>query len=161
MLTFFAFSSIAQSENIKKIMDNLETRLEIYNNIMNDHERMVEFMEIANGNEHTTMMMQNKKHQIMNSQKDVSEMNCNHQMMDSLNTTGKKKDNAGMNKEMMDKCSKNSDMHNMVEMMARNPKMMKLCMEKMKENGLMGEKDQLIKMKTEQPADQQEHELHH
>ena len=61
----------------------------------------------------------------------------------------------------MDKCSKDSDIHNMVEMMARNPKMMKLCMEKMKENGLMGEKDQLIKMKTEQPADQQEHELHH
>ena len=91
MLTFFAFSSNAQSENIKKIMDNPETRIEIYNNIMNDHERMVEFMEIANGNEHTTMMMQNKKHQIMNSQKDVSEMNCNHQMMDSLNTTGKKK----------------------------------------------------------------------
>ena len=153
MLTFFALSSNAQSKKVAKIMDNPEARIEVYNNIMNNHELMLEFMEMMKGNEHAIMMMQNGNHQMreINSQNGTTEMNGNHQMMNSSSTMGTMKDNPGMNNEMMDKCKGNSSMHNMAEMMAQNPEMMNTCMK------MMGNRNE----ETSNSVNEQEHLEHH
>ncbi|QGY45846.1 hypothetical protein GM418_19855 [Maribellus comscasis] len=159
MFLFFALSSTAQSKKVARIMDNPETRSEIFNNIMNDHELMLEFMEMMKGNEHATMMMQNGNlhNGGMNAKKGMAETKCNHQIGDHANSMGMMKDNPEMKTAMMEECNANSKMHNMAEMMAQNPEMMKTCMKKM--NGMKGENSQINKM--EEPVDQQGHEEHH
>ncbi len=159
MLTFLALSSNAQSKKVAKIMDSPEARIEVYNNIMNNHELMLEFMEVMKGNEHAMTMMQNGNlhNGEMNAKKGMAETKCNHQMMDHANSIGMMKDNPEVKTAMMEKCNANSNMHNMAEMMAQNPEMMKTCMKQM--NGMKGENSQINK--TEEPVNQQGHEEHH
>tara|TARA_R110002050_G_scaffold125855_1_gene246161 strand:- start:1933 stop:2088 length:156 start_codon:yes stop_codon:yes gene_type:complete len=40
-------------------MENPEGRAEIFNNILNNHELMMEFMQVMKGNEHAMMMKGN------------------------------------------------------------------------------------------------------
>lgn len=159
MLTFFALSSNAQSKKVAKIMDNPEARIEVYNNIMNNHELMLEFMEIMKGNDHATMMMQNGNlhNGELNAKKGMAEMKCNHQMMNSSATMGTMKDIPGMKNEMMDICKENSSMHSMAEMMAQNPEMMKTCMKMMGSNMMESSNEK----ETNISVNEKEHLEHH
>ncbi|WP_159518495.1 hypothetical protein [Sunxiuqinia indica] len=153
MLTFFALSSNAQSKKVAKIMDNPEARIEVYNNIMNNHELMLEFMEMMKGNEHAMMMMQNGNllNGEMNAKKGMAEMKCNHQMMGNTNRMGMMKDNPEMKTAMVEECNTNSNMHSMAEMMAQNPEMMNTCMK------MMGNRNE----ETSNSVNEQEHLEHH
>ena len=140
MLTLLVFNVNGQNTDVKVLLENQETRTEIFNAIASDHHLMMDFMQVAKGNEHGAMMMrntENQQKQKMESKKGgMTEMNDEHQMM------GMMKDNPEMMQKMMrnmmQMCEKDTAMRSqMANMMTENPEMMKICMQKMKEKGMM------------------------
>ena len=140
MLTVLVFNVNGQNTDVKGLLDNQETRTEIFNAIASDHQLMMDFMKVAWENEHGAMMMRNaENHQMKkmeSKQGDTMEMNSEHQMMDMM------KDNPEMMQKMMGNmmqmCEKDTAMRSqMVNMMTEHPEMMKMCMQKMMEKGMM------------------------
>ena len=59
MLTLLVFNVNGQNTDVKVLLENQETRTEIFNAIASDHHLMMDFMQVAKGNEHGAMMMRN------------------------------------------------------------------------------------------------------
>ena len=167
LITFIVINGYSQEINVNDLLEKKETRTEIYNAILNNHEHMQDFMNSAKGNQHAMMMM-NMNNQMMK-QADNNEgknenqtmghdqmmgmnkgdmMNSNNmeqnrnQMMDNNQMMNMMKDNPEMMQKMMgnmmDMCEKDSVMRNkMANMMTDHPEMMQMCMKKLKENGMM------------------------
>lgn len=131
MLTVLVFNVNSQNTNVKGLLDNQETRTAIFNAITSDHQLMMDFMKVAMENEHGAMMMRNDENHRM--KKMESKKGGMMSMM---------KENPEMMQEMMGNtmkmCEKDSVIRNhMANMMTEHPEMMKMCMQKMKEKGIM------------------------
>ncbi|MDF1573343.1 MAG: hypothetical protein P1P82_17170 [Bacteroidales bacterium] len=140
MLTVLVLNVNGQNTDVKGLLDNQDTRTEIFNAIANDHQLMMDFMQVAKKNEHGAMMMRNAENHEMGKMEPekggMMEMNDEHQMMDMM------KDNPEMMQKMMGNmmqmCEKDTAMRSqMVNMMTEHPEMMKMCMQKMNEKGMM------------------------
>ncbi|NQU80342.1 MAG: hypothetical protein HQ543_02335 [Bacteroidetes bacterium] len=156
MLTLLAFNGYSQKTDVKGLLDNQETRTAIFNAIAGDHELMMDFMKATKDNEHAMMMMQNENRKMkeMEGNKAMVTMKDDQKMMNGGNMMGMMKDNPEMMQKMkgnmMDMCERDSTMRmNMADMMIEHPKMMQMCMQKMKEKGMMGTDDKMKMMDME------------
>lgn len=114
ILTAGAFT---KDQDIKKLLEKPDTRREIINSILNNHEYMSEFIQAMHGNQHAMIMM-NGNNQMMGNQGQMG-MNGNGQMMGNQGQMGM----AG-NNQMMSQSS-------MMNMMHNNPGMMQMMMNNM------------------------------
>lgn len=125
MITFITINGFGQDINVDNLLGKKETRTEIYNAILNNHELMQDFMNSAKGNQHAMMMM-NQNNQMMN-QKDDSEGNNEHQVMGQNQMMGKNKGNRMMGSaNTNDNENDNSNMgyDKMMNQMMNNPNQM-------------------------------------
>lgn len=130
----------SQNISVKALLNKPETKNEVFNTILGDHQLMMEFMTAMKGNEHAMMMMQNSNSQMIgmkeNGGMETSSTNHNMQHGDMM---GMMKSNPEMMKKMMEVCMKDSAMRcTMVDMMTEQPEMMKSIKTKMVETEKMG-----------------------
>ena len=146
-LTIFVLNVNGQNTDVKSLLDNQETRTEIFNAIASDHQLMMDFMKVAKENKHSAMMMSNTDNQQMKKMESekggMMEMDSEHQMMNMM------KDNPEMMQKMMGNmmqmCEKDTAMRSkMATMMTEHPEMMKMCMQKMKEKGMMQSDEKMM-----------------
>jgi len=158
MLIVLVFNVNGQNTDVKGLLDSQETRMDIFNAIASDHQLMMDFMKVAQENEHGAMMISNaENHQmeIMEPKMDsMMEMNNEHQMMDMM------KDNPEMMQKMMgnmmEMCEKDSVMRGqMVNLMVEHSEIMKMYMQKMKETGMMNPDGEM--MDVEEQSNQDNH----
>ncbi len=148
VVLLLTLNGYSQKTDVKALLDKPETRTEVFNSILGNHQLMMEFMTAMKGNEHAMMMMQGNNKMMGN--KGGMGMNKDNKMMGQGNMMGMMKDNPEMMKNMMEMCMKDSTMRcSMAEMMTGQPEMMKTM--KMK----MGEKDKtgLDKMDKKEDKD--------
>ncbi|WP_228850497.1 hypothetical protein [Aegicerativicinus sediminis] len=110
ILGFMTLSGCTQKANVDQLLDNPDTREEIFEAIVGNHNQMMLFMETMQSNEHAMQMMQG-----------------NQMMM------GNMMKGDGMHMMMTDSVM----MHNMMEKMMANKSMMGSMMQMMNENGMM------------------------
>ena len=136
----FTVNGFSQSSNVKALLDNQETKTEVFNAILNDHQLMSEFMTAMKGNKHATMMMQNNKSEMHGMQeKSGMKASSSGHKMEHGDMMGIMKNNPEMMKNMMEMCMKDSAMRcTMVEMMTEQPEMMKSIKMKMVETEKTG-----------------------
>ena len=107
-----SLNSCKQETNTPALMENPETRTEVFNAISKNHDYMTEFMESMHDNQHAMQMMQGNK-----------------KMMSSM-----------MQGEGMQMMMKDSTMmHSMMDGMMNDGKMMGTMMKMMHEKGMMSE----------------------
>tara|TARA_R110002074_G_scaffold161480_11_gene319555 strand:- start:25403 stop:25801 length:399 start_codon:yes stop_codon:yes gene_type:complete len=111
IIGIMTFSSCNQSTDASSMLDNPETRNEIFNTIAGNHDMMTSFMETIQTNDHAMQMMQDSK-----------------MMMGTMMH--------GNNMQMMMKDS--TMMGNMMQMMQENGMMCDECMQAMQQ--MMSEK---------------------
>lgn len=149
MLTVLVLNVNGQKTDVKVLLENQETRTAIFNAIAGDHQIMMDFMKVAQENEHGAMMMRNAENHRMGKMEPkkggMMEMNSEHQMVDMM------KDNPEMMGKMMGNmmqmCEKDTAMRSqMANMMTEHPEMMKMCMQKMKEKGMMNPGGKMMNM---------------
>lgn len=128
----------SQNASVKAILDKPETRNEVFNTILGDHQLMTEFMTAMKGNEHA-MMMQNSDSQMKGMKENGGMESSSEHKMHQGEMTGMMKDNPEMMMNMMEMCMKDSTMRcAMAEMMSQQPEMMKSMKMKMGENEKTG-----------------------
>lgn len=64
IFTLFTFNVLGQSSDVQALLKNMEMRKEVFSNILNDHNLMMEFMDQMSGNTHAMAMMRGN-HQMM------------------------------------------------------------------------------------------------
>jgi hypothetical protein len=129
LMTILVINSYGQSTDIKALLQKPETRKEVFNAILNDHNYFTEFMGAMHGNQHAMAMWNNQNKMTGNSQVMGSQgqrgmngqntMTGNSQMMGSQGQMGMNGQN-----QMMDRSY-------MMNMMNHNPAMMKALMDRM------------------------------
>lgn len=130
-------SGYSQNTDVKALLSKPETKTEVFNAILSDHQLMTEFMTAMKGNEHAMMMMQNNNQMMVN--KEGTGMNKDNQMMGHGDMMEMMKDNPEMMMNMMEMCMKDSTMRcAMAEMMTQQPEMMKSMKMKMGKNEKTG-----------------------
>ncbi len=102
----------SQNISVKALLNKPETKNEVFNTILGDHQLMMEFMTAMKGNEHAMMMMQNSNSQMIGM-----------------------KENGGMETSSTNHNMQHGDM---MGMMKSNPEMMKSIKTKMVETEKMG-----------------------
>lgn len=107
-----SLSSCNQKVDPNAMLENSETRTELFNAIANNHGYMTEFMDNMQGNDHAMQMMQG-----------------NHEMMGNMIL------GSGMQMMMKDSMM----MKNMMQSMMKDGKMMGNMMQMMNEKGMMSE----------------------
>ncbi len=157
----FTVNGFSQNADIKALLNKPETKTEVFNTIMNDHQLMTEFTTAMKGNEHAMIMMKNNNQMMQN--KGEMGMNKDNDKMHQNEMMGMMKDNPkmmmNMMGNMMDMCEKDSVMGNkMANMMTDHPEMMKMCMEKMNEKGMMGTDGKMKMMKPASSKVEKKHE---
>jgi hypothetical protein len=138
MLTLLTLSSYSQKVDVKELLNKPETRTEIFNIIAGDHELMMEFMNVMKKNEHASMMMKSDNHQSMKMNKDTSVMKCNHMMMENGKMMEMMKKNPEMMKGMMSMMG--NMMGNMMEMCEKDTTMRSMMTE------IMAQHPEMMKM---------------
>lgn len=119
-----------QADDPQAVLENPETRTEVFNAITENHDYMTEFMESMHGNQHAIQMMQGNK-----------------KMMGTM-----------MQGEGMQMMMKDSTMmHSMMNGMMNDGKMMGTMMKMMHEKGMMSEDcmESCSKMMSEKGMDMQ------
>lgn len=112
MIGLVSLNSCTQETNPQAVLENPETRTEVFNAISKNHDYMTEFMESMHDNQHAMQMMQGNK-----------------KMMSSM-----------MQGEGMQMMMKDSTMmHSMMDGMMNDGKMMGTMMKMMHEKGMMSE----------------------
>lgn len=71
LMSFWTLNSNGQSEDVSKLLENQQTRTEIFNSILNSHTLMTEFIHAMNGNDHAMMMM-NENYSMMGNGTDTT-----------------------------------------------------------------------------------------
>jgi hypothetical protein len=137
-----------QDSNVKDLLEKPETRQEVINTILNNHEYMTEFIQAMHGNRHAMMMMNGNGQMSGNNMMSGSNMmgnngsqagmmgNSQYPMMNQSQMMNMMHQNPAMMQmmmgNMMNAVSTDSTMsHNMVGMMYRNPQMMQMMMQMM------------------------------
>ena len=155
MLTVLVFNVNGQNKDVKGLLDNQETRTEIFNAIAGDHELMMDFMQVAKENEHGAMMMRNAENHQMKKMESkeggMMGMNDEHQMM------GMMKENPEMMQKMMGNmmamCKQDSAIYTkMADMMTDSPEMMEMCMKMMSDKKEMNTNSSSSEKESEQKA---------
>lgn len=146
--TVLALNVNGQSTDVKVLLDNQETRTEIFNAISSDHQLMKDFMAVARENEHGAMVMRNEENSRMKKKESkkggMMDINNEDQMMEMMKE--KPEVRQKMMGEMLEMCEKDSVMrNNMAKMITEHPKMMEMCMQKMKEKGMMRPEEKMMK----------------
>ncbi|MGM0551070.1 MAG: hypothetical protein ACQESW_08325 [Bacteroidota bacterium] len=146
MITVLAFNVNAQNTDVKNLLENQETRAEIFNAIAGDHQMMTDFMKVAKENEYSARMLRNADNPQMEKMGSMQDGNDEQKMMRMM------KDNPEMMQKvmgnMMKMCEKDSVMRNkMANMMSEHPEMMKMCRHKMKEKGMMAPEEKRMNKK--------------
>jgi hypothetical protein len=163
----FTVNAYSQNTSVKALLDKPETRTEVFNTILGDHQLMMEFMTAMKENEHAMMMMQNSDSQIkgMKENGSMESSSANHKMhQDEM--MGMMKDNPemmmNMMGNMMDMCEQDSiQCKHMAEVMSDHPQMMQMCMHKMKEKGMMGADGKMNMMNSSgEKKDTANHHIH-
>lgn len=152
MLTVLVFSVKGQDTDVKGLLENHKTRTEIFNAIASDNQLMMDFMRVAEQNEHAATMLrssENRHMEEMDSKEIVmTEANKEHQMKEMMKNPEMREKMMG---SMMEMCEKDSVMRKkMANMITEHPEMMKMCMETMKEKGMMSADEK--KMKEEEKS---------
>lgn len=170
LMPFWTLNSLAQNTDVTGLLDKPETKTEIFNTILNDHQLMLEFMTALKENDHAMMMMK-ENHSMMDPEEHGSsamgeghhmmEMKDENQMMDHDAMMGMMKDNPEMMQNMMgnmmDMSEQDSTMRcKMSDMMIQHPQMMQMCMQKMKEQGMMGTDGKMM-MNSKVQSEKEEH----
>ncbi len=175
IIPFWVTNGLAQEKDIAALLNNSETRSEIFNKILNDHQLMMDFMDAMQKSDHAMMMMKenpmmtgnqtmgdmqmNSEHQMMGTMHDNSEMM--HQMMSMM------KENPDMMQKMMgnmmDLCEKDSTQcENMAKVMSEHPYLMMMGMQKAKDGQMESNSGaRMNMMKPEGSGIMQEHSEHH
>jgi hypothetical protein len=110
ILGFITLGSCTQKIDISKLLENSETRSDVFEAIASDHDQMTSFMESMQSNEHAMQMMQG-----------------NHMMM------GNMMKGSGMHMMMKDSMM----MYNLMGNMMKNEKMMGNMIQMMSNEGMM------------------------
>jgi hypothetical protein len=105
MLSRLTYNSYSQNADVKGLLNKPETRTEIFNTILNDHELMMDFMKAMKGNDHAMMTMQNESHEMgeMKAKTGTVEMKGNPQMMGNGHMMEMMKENPEMMQKMNEK----------------------------------------------------------
>lgn len=83
------FSSCNQKTDVNALLQNTETKNEIFSAVIKDHNMMMSFMEKMQGNEHAMQMMQgNKKMMDMMMKDSLMKNNMMHSIMKDGNMMG-------------------------------------------------------------------------
>lgn len=133
----FTVNAYSQNTSVKALLDKPETRTEVFNTILGDHQMMMEFMTAMKGNDHAMMMMQSSDSQMKGMKENGSmEISSANHKMHQDKMMGMLKDNPemmmNMMGSMMDMCEQDSTMSKkMANMMTDHPEMMEMCMKKM------------------------------
>lgn len=117
-----SLNSCYQKTDSNTMLENIETRAEIFNAITSNHDYMTEFVSNMQGNNHAMQMMQGNKKMMGNMMKGQG-----MQMM--------MEDSTMMNQMMGNK----QMMHSMMQGMMKDGKMMGNMMKMMNEKGMMSE----------------------
>ena len=172
MLTVFTICGFGQNSNIPELLNKKDTRTEIFNTIMNDHDLMMDFIDAMKGNQHAMMMM--KGNNMMGQDEEMrneGSMEHGNQMMEHGNQTVDHaqmmqmlKDDPTLMKDMMgvmmERCKQDSTFCSILaETMTECPGMMQMGMHKMKENGLMGPDGEMLN--PESQTERMGHNLKH
>lgn len=169
MITVLGFNTNAQNADVKELLDNKETRTELFNAIASDHQMMMDFIKVAKKNEHGAMMMRDAENPEMKTMGSMQDDNKKQKKMESMQGGNDEQKMMGMmknNPEMMQKmmgnmmemCKKDSAMRNkMANMMSENPEMMKMCMQKMKEKGMMNSDGKMMDKKGKSNQENHNH----
>ncbi len=133
--------SCAQNTDIAAMLENTETRNEIFNTIANDREMMSSFMETIQKNENAMQMMQGNTHMMGHMMKGGGMQMMMKDSMILQNMMG----NNEMMHTMMGKMIMDGEMmNNMMQMMAEDDMMSKECLDnmakKMQEKGMTSNK---------------------
>ena len=113
----WAVNSLAQEKEVTDLLSNSESRTTIFNEILNDHQLMMDFMDAIKDNPHAMMMIRSDSAMMGNSAMGGKHMNWDNQMMGN----------------MMDMCDKDSTRcEHMAEVMSEHTHMM-MDMQKTKE----------------------------
>jgi len=124
----WALNSLGQDKEVSEFLNNVESRTVIFNEILNDHQLMMEFMDAMKDNKHAMMMWSDSSMMGMNDNQ--SEMM--HQMMSKMKQNPDLMQS--MMGNMMDMCERDSThCKQMAEVMSEHPHMMMMGMQKMKE----------------------------
>ena len=135
-MLFLTVNSYGQNKTITRLLDNKETRQELFNTIQNDHELMMDFIQSMKGNQHTMTMMKNNnmmmgnegqgmnKYQMMNQSQMMNLMHNNPAMMEMMMSN------------MVNVSATDSTMtRKFINMMSQHPQMRGLMMNQMNQNG--------------------------
>jgi hypothetical protein len=138
-LLILALSACQQQGDVSKMLENEESRNQIYEAIISDNEHSKQLMQAMMEDDHTQMMM-----------KGNGEM-MRMMMSDNENMKAMMKDNPemmqGMTGNMMNMAESDSSMcANMISMMKDKPNMMAQMMEMMHKEGMM-DKETMMKNK--------------
>lgn len=86
MIAFITLSSYKQEGKVDQLLQKQDTRKEVFNKILNNHELMTDFMNAMHGNQHAmTMWNQNYRHM----QNNGTDTNNNYSMMGHNNMMGR------------------------------------------------------------------------
>jgi hypothetical protein len=121
ILGFINLASCTQKIDVSKLLDNYETRSDLFEAIVSDHDQMKSFMESMQSNEHAMEMMQG-----------------NYLMMENIMK------GSGIHMMMKD----STMMHNMMGNMMLNEKMMGDIIQMMNNEGMMSSECMQAMMKT-------------
>lgn len=153
VIGLMALASCNQGTNPKAVLENEETRTEMFDAIANNHNYMTEFMDIMQGNEHAMQMVQGN-HKMMGNMMKGDGM----QMM-------MMKDSMMMMNMMQSMMKDGKMMGNMMKMMHEKGMMSEDCMEFCKQ--MMGEKGMdmegmgMMDSKAEMESEKDDHAEHH
>jgi hypothetical protein len=168
MLTLLTFNGYSQNVDVKGLLDKPETRTEIFNAIVGDHELMMKFLEVVKENEHASMMMHDENNPMnkMESKEWMSEMSGNQQLMDHSEMMSMMKDNPEMMQKMMVNMMDMSDRDStirgkMADMMIQHSQLMQMCMQEMIEKGMIGPDGKMKMMNSKVQSEKEEHNRNH
>lgn len=153
ILTLLSFTSYNKTNDVKEKLNNPESRKEIFNTILNDHEYMTEFIQAMHGNQHAMMMMygdnnytigksgnmvMNDSNQMMGNQEQMG-MNGQNHMMDRSYFINMMNNYPGMMQMMMgnmiDVVAEDSKTcHNFVDLMYSHHQMRQMIMQQINRN---------------------------
>lgn len=126
--------AFSQNSRVKELLEKPDTRKEVINSILNNHEYMSEFIQAMHGNQHAALMMNGNGQTTAN--QSYSGMNGSGQMMGNQGQMGMNGNNHIMDQDQDQNQNQNQMMsHNQMlsrsyfmNMMHSNPGMMEMMM---------------------------------
>jgi len=122
LMAMYGFS---QDVNVDKLLNQEQTRTQIFNKILNDHQLMTEFINAMHGNDHAMMMMQGNYNTSGNDNN--MQMHGNNQMMGH----GSNMQMQGTGTQTGVMMNHNNMMNQMMSVIKDNPEVMGQMMERM------------------------------